>query len=104
MDSRACSCIWLPEWGQMTIPVMPDTGTEATIRLRQMRVSWLISSSRHVLFPESLCVHNLYPHAEPKVIKNYGSYAPAQACRSDFRADGRRDHKSDLYRFTLGLG
>ena len=71
MDSRACSCIWIPEWRQMTIQVMPGTVTEATIKLRWMSASWLITTSWHVLFPESLCVCNLSLHTKPKFVKNY---------------------------------
>ena len=28
--SRACHCIWLPGWGQMTATLKPGAGTEAT--------------------------------------------------------------------------
>lgn len=71
MDSGACNCIWLPEWRQMTIAVMPDTGTEATIRLRWVRALWLITSSWQFLFTESVCLYNLSPRAEPQFIGNY---------------------------------
>lgn len=30
MDSRACSCIWLPEWGRVTVPVTSGTVTDVT--------------------------------------------------------------------------